>query len=102
MPPPEWTALSSQADRGRMRRVGLLDWLLVLSDRNRVVIGRSLQVVHPFPTHLHRRSWWRILRRVLDAFCNRLSDLLPGQNGLPVLTSDGCLENKAMPRNTGQ
>lgn len=76
----------------------LLDWLFILSDRNRIVIGRSLDVFHSFPAHLHRRSGWRILRRVLDAFGNRLSDVLPGQNWFPVLTSDGCLENKAITR----
>lgn len=75
--------------------------LLVVSDRDGVVIGCSLQVVNPFPTHLCRGSWWWILRRILDALSNWFSlDLLSWQNGLPVFTSYSSLESTAMTRNT--
>lgn len=79
------------SDRQGDTEDGALDWLLIGSDRDGVVIGCSLQVVDPFPAHLCRRSRRWILRRILDALCDRLSDLLPWKNGLPVFTSDGCL-----------
>lgn len=76
------------------RKGRALGWLLVGSDRKRVVIGCCLQVIHTFSACLCWRPWWRILWRILDAFCNRLSDLLIWENGLPVLTSDGRLQSK--------
>lgn len=81
---------------------GALDLLLIGSDRDGVVVGCSLEVVDPFPTHLCGRSWWWILRRILDALCNWHSGLLPWENGLPVFTSDSCLESKKMTRKTSQ
>lgn len=77
------------------RRGRALGWLLIGSNRNRVVIGCCLQVVHTFPACLCWRPWRRVLWRILDAFCNRLSDLLIWKDGLPVLTSDGRLQSKS-------
>lgn len=90
----------SQADRKRSMEDGAKGGLLV-SDRDGVFIGCSLQVVDPFPSHICRGSWRWILRRILDALSNWFSlDLLPWQNGLPVFTSYCSLESMTMTRNT--
>lgn len=77
--------------------------LFIGSNRHGIVIGCCLQVIHSFPARLCRRSWGRILRRMLDAFPNlRFSDILSWKNGLPMFTPDGCLESKRIKRSTNQ
>lgn len=79
---------------GRNMEDGAVDRLLVVGDRDGVVISCVLQVVHTFPASLRGRSRWWILRGILDALCDWHPALLPWKNGLPVLTSDCCLETR--------
>lgn len=77
-PRPQTAALRSQMTKSQVD-------LLVQGDRGGVIVGRSLQLL---PACLCRRSWWRVLRWVLDAHTgSRFPDLLLWQIWLPVFTS---------------